>query len=110
MNETEINKIIKKMITNSERIRSVEATDDSPFNEYYFSYPEDKYTWSILVDDSGTYRLFYYPSNSDRSNFLSFEPDNNFFGSEDNFKSLHTIVKNKLFGFDEVVKDILGEF
>lgn len=109
MNKEKIQKLIVKMLEEQEKISSV-TRDNSPENseEYYFTYPDDKYQWSILKTTAGIIHIFFYPSKEKRSEFLRFESDDMTAESGSNLKSLFETVRGKLFGFDSVLDDILG--
>lgn len=112
MNNDQVEPLVKKMLADSERIRSIETSSDfeEDGQEFYFVYPEDKnYLWSVAKDKAGECYLFFYPNKTDKSNFLRFigaelsESTNLALGK------LFALVERKRFGFDQVVKDILGQ-
>jgi hypothetical protein len=111
MNIEKIQKVIEKMISDHSRIKSVVKSEDdfpSSLEEYYFTYPEDKYLWSIGQNSEEQRYVFYYPSKSDRTTFLRFESDDMDKTTKENLKLLYQVVRGKLYGFDDVVNDILS--
>lgn len=107
MNKEKIQKVIAKMLAESEEIKSVTRESISGSEEYYFTYPDNKYQWSVLKSsDVGNY-MFYYPSTSNRSEFLRFDVDEMDESSKKNFNLLFEDVQGKIFGFDSILDDIL---
>jgi hypothetical protein len=108
MNEKDVSQVVMKMLSDQEAIKSVRSSEDyGEGEEYYFTYPEDKYFWSVAKDNSGDFFFFYYPSGDDKSVFLRFEADALGSDGGSNLKTLFSIIRSKRFGFDDVVKDIL---
>ena len=105
------------MITNSQRISNVIERE----NEFFFVY-NDKHKWSIIGSDNSIV-LFLYPNKDITLEELAFEV--NFdeykayvsYRSEDfksieateSFKELLKIVKDKIYGVDSILDDILKE-
>lgn len=87
-------------------------------SEYFFLY-DKKHTWSISLNED-IYSLFYYPgdeSYDDTCNRTSWEEDDymhystkglNTREAYDTFRDLYQIVKEKVFGINKVLDDIIG--
>jgi len=111
--------VINTMISNSERISNVIVNGE---NEFFFIY-NDKHKWSIVSNGENSIILFLYPSENITLEELAF--DVNFdeyktyvsYRAEDfksieaieTFKELLRIVKDKIFGVDSILDDILKE-
>ena len=111
MNKEKIQKVIKKMLKDNKDIKSVVKVDGvevSITEEYYFTYPVDKYLWSLGKDYSGGIYIYYYPSRETRSEFLRFGPEELDYSAQEDLRSLMEVVRGKLYDFDEVIDDILG--
>lgn len=113
MDNEKIEKLILKMIADQDQINFVEKSTD-PFSngleEYYFTFPFGRYSWSICQNPEGDYSIFYYPSQSDKSVFLRFGSDSLGVFGEENLTKLYKIIKEKQFGFDKVLDNILTDF
>lgn len=114
MNKEKIQKVIEKMLTDHTKIKSVTRSSndfEESMEEYYFTFPDEKYLWSISQNAEGNNFIFYYPSKEDHSEFIRVGADdiaNDYFLKED-LKKLFGLMKGKLFGFDGVLDDILNE-
>lgn len=110
MNEEKIGQIVEKMISTQESIKSVEASTDfdSSGNEFYFKYPEGKFQWSIAETSKGERYLYFYPGPDDRNNFMRFTAEQVGYLGAENLKQLYKLIEGKAYGFDEVIKEILG--
>jgi hypothetical protein len=110
---------VNAMISNKKLINSVIAGE----SEIFFLY-RDKYIWSIRRDpESNEYLLWYYPGAEDVEQIAGNDGD----GWEDvpmvvyktadigtkearaSFSELHSIVKERIFGMDEVLEDIISD-
>ncbi len=112
MNIEKIQKVIKKMLTENWEINSVVRGEDDygeEEDEFYFTYPDHKYLWSVSQDMSGKNYFFYYPSSQDRSVFIRFVADELGASTKEDLRSLFEILKGKIFGFDVVLDEILTE-
>ena len=114
--------VINAMISNSERISNVLVTQS---NEFFFIY-NDKHKWSLIEDkknDKKSIILFLYPDEEIKLETLAFDTDfseykgfvsyrsDDFKSAEaiESFKELLNIVKNKIYGVDEILDEILKE-
>jgi hypothetical protein len=112
MNKERIQLVIQKMLDEHKKIKSVVRDNDAieqGGEEYYFTYPDDKYLWSVMKDSGGDNYIFFYPSKDDKSNFLRFGSEELNTLSIQKLKYLFTEVRGKIFGFDDVLDDILGQ-
>jgi hypothetical protein len=108
------------MVSNAEKISNVVQQR----GEFFFLY-DGKYKWSIIFnEDENGYRLFYYPGKISINELASMEPmqresykDYIFYSTKDlktregyeTFGELYRTVKEKLFGVDEVLDDIIKD-
>lgn len=111
-------RVINAMISNYGKISNVVAT---PHNEYFFIY-NNKHKWSMIRSGSD-FTLFLYPDENIKLEELAFDTDfdryNNFvsYRSEEyksaeateTFSELFKVVKNKIFGVDDILDDILKD-
>lgn len=112
MSGEKIRGIVEKMIKFPDDISDVLATTD-PFlsgEEYSFKYPKDKYQWSVLLDDSGDFILYFYPNEDDKGLYLKFNEGDFSHSGRTLLLDLFSLLKMKRFNFDKVAKDILDEF
>lgn len=111
---------VNAMIINSDRINSV--IKGAHPTEYFFKYGP-KHSWSIFGREND-YCLNYYPDTDDLEPLAAMQDDEwqNFtkvmtyktkdIGTREgleSFKELHSVVKEKIFGMDEVLDDIIEE-
>lgn len=112
--------VINTMISNSGRISNVIESNE----EYFFIY-NNIYKWSILEskEDPEIIKLFLYPDESIKLETLAFDTDysvyskfvsyssQDFKSSEaiESFKELLNIVKDKIYGVDNILNEILKE-
>ncbi|WP_254620311.1 hypothetical protein [Vibrio metschnikovii] len=112
---------INVMISNPELITNVVQGDLD--TECFFIY-DKKHSWSIIENKEGKYFLHYYPGNPDVNSLASIpgerwhEADINSvaYTSEvlgtkealDSLKELNSIVREKLYGMDDVLDDIIN--
>ncbi|GEM_PF-1669293 len=110
MNDKQIQDVVKKMLSDQDQIQSVRkpTTPVENAEEYFFTYPGNKYLWSIMQDEDGDYHMYFYASKEDEQTYLRFGED--VFGPEGKEKltTLFGVLQGKLHGFDQVLKDILG--
>ena len=112
--------VINTMITNLEKITNVIVSKD---DEFFFIY-NNKHKWSIIQNEHNqSISLFLYPEKDIKLEQLAFDVDFNeykkfiTYDSEDfkskevieSFEELMSIVKNKIYGVDDILDDILGE-
>jgi hypothetical protein len=113
MNNEKLEKLIEKMLSDQDKIANVKRGDPSEFNgpitEYYFTFPDQKYHWSITSDPSGEHLIFYYPSETDTSTFLRFGRRELSNWAQENLAKLFEVVNLKVFAFDDVLNQILKE-
>jgi|APSaa5957512535_1039671.scaffolds.fasta_scaffold58392_2 hypothetical protein len=109
---------VNTMILKNEKISDVTEGDD----EYFFLY-DGKYKWSITYSkNKDSYYIHYYSGSTTISElanvsadewanytYITYDTDSiNTVEADSTFKELYTIVKEKLFGIDEVLDDIIG--
>lgn len=111
MNNEKIEQLITKMIAEQEKIQFVNRSNDDSDSgeEYYFNFPSEKYLWSIMQFNNGEIYLFYYPDKDNKNQFLRIGQDELKGVKQDQIKEVFQIVRAKIFGFDKVLKDILGD-
>lgn len=116
---------INAMISNSDSITNVVQGDMD--SECFFVY-DKKHTWSIIENKAGKYFLHYYPGNPS-VNELARIPSQHWHEAEihsvvytsevlgtkealDSLKELNSIVREKLYGMDSVLEEIIetGKF
>jgi len=111
MNNEKVMKLVEKMLAESDKIKSV-SLSDSEFsnvtNEYYFTFPDNKYKWSISQIKDGSFYLFYYKDSDDDSSFLRVGDNLNDDFFDSNLKNLHELLKGKESGLEIVLQDILN--
>jgi hypothetical protein len=113
---------VNAMISNPDLItNSIQGSSD---NECFFKY-DKKHLWSIIDVMGDDYALHYYPGNQDLE-ALSAIPDDYWHEADiksvayltktlgtkearDSFKELNSIVKEKVFGMDDVLSEIIGK-
>jgi hypothetical protein len=109
------------MISNPGKITSV--IPGSTSGELFFLYAE-KHKWSIVsTSDGADYSLFYYPTDLSLESLASMEDyqwsdfsymirysskDIGTKEAKDTFAELYTIVKERLFGVDDVLTEIIN--
>lgn len=113
--------VINTMISNSGRISNVLAAQQ---DEYFFIYNE-KHKWSIMEtkEDPDNITLFLYPDENIKLETLAYDTDfgtynkfvtyraEDFKSSEviESYRELLKVVKDKIYGIDEILDDILNE-
>lgn len=112
--------VINAMISNAQKITNVIVAND---DEFYFIY-DKKHKWSITKDEEDeSISLFLYPDETKKLEELAF--DINFgeykkfvvYSSEDfkskeateSFEELINLVKNKIYGVDDILDEILKD-
>ena len=117
---SKIVRAVNAMIAHKDKISDVHSNGD----ELYFSF-DNKYIWSIAKkkDDVDT-RLYMYPDSSSAKE-LSFLEDFQFdevnviiydskelntVEARDSFSELYSIVKEKLFGVEDVLDSIISKY
>lgn len=114
---SKIVRAINSMILNQTEISNVNLAHD----EYFFLY-EGKYKWSIGYED-GDYILSFYPGNETIYALLEYMRKGNFdypyvsYNSgdlktqeaEESFGELFLIVKEKVYGLDKILDDIIKD-
>jgi hypothetical protein len=109
---------VNAMVATPDRIKSVQAGSGE---ELFFVY-DGKYKWSMRRDNNdGSYHLWYYPGDTSIEALASTEgpewEDVAMIGYHDkdigtreakaSFAELYTIVKEKVFGMDEILDEII---
>ena len=110
---------INSMISHPELIEQVLQGE----NEIFFLYKK-KYKWSMRENNKGEYYLYYYPSSIDLEVLSNFNADDwqDFsqmviykdadLGTKEakaSFCELYSLIREKVFGVDKVLDDIIGE-
>lgn len=109
---------VNAMISNPKLITEVFKNGD----EFFFLYKE-KYKWSIIKSEDGKYRLFFYPGDDDLSEIANYGPyqwesaemisyTDSDIGTKEaraSFSELHTLVKERVYGINEVFEDIISD-
>lgn len=112
---------INAMISNPELITNVIQGDID--SECFFNY-DKKHSWSIIENKDGKFFLHYYPGNLDIDALASIPGEHwgdadirsvvytsEVLGTKeaiDSLKELNSIVREKLYGMDDVLEDIIG--
>ncbi len=113
---------VNVMISNPDLItNSIQGSMDS---ECFFKY-DKKHLWSIIDSENGNFTLHYYPGNQDieklasipeefwhEANINSVAYSTTTLGTKeakDSFKELNSIVREKVFGMDDVLSEIIGK-
>lgn len=109
---------VNAMISNPHLISNVLQND----GEHFFLYKQ-KYKWSIRKGESGV-NLFFYPTSLDLEILRNFDDEDWMRFSEmivyrdadigtkeakSSFQELFTLVKEKIYGIDEVLDDIISD-
>jgi len=109
---------VNAMISNPDKIKSVISNG----TEYFFIY-KNKYKWSIVKNDENDYLLFFYPeqlSLDEIAHISSINWQNLQYvkyavseirttEAEQSFSELYTLVSEKAYGVDEMLKDIISD-
>ncbi|HEE9761568.1 TPA: hypothetical protein R8F97_002466 [Pseudomonas putida] len=110
---------VNVMISNQDHIDQVFQGNYG--GEVFFRYGQ-KHKWSILKNDSDDYYLHYYPGTVDLEQLASWPDEywHDFNGmvsynskdlgtkeAKDSLRELHAVVKEKVFGMDDVLTDII---
>ncbi len=105
---------VNSMITNAQKLSNIKRKD----SEYYFLY-DNKYKWSISESDE-KYHLFFYPGDQtidelvkttswSSVTFVSYSSDElKTREALESFRELYLIIKEKLYGVDKALDDIIG--
>jgi hypothetical protein len=113
---------VNAMISNSELItNSIQGSMDS---ECFFKY-DKKHLWSIIDSGNGEFSLHYYPGSQNLENLASIREEHwheeninsvvyntKTLGAKeakDSFKELNTIIKEKVYGMDDILNEIIGK-
>jgi hypothetical protein len=111
---------VNAMISNKRNISNVMAGANG---EIFFLY-KDKYKWSMRADDSGDYMLWHYPNDGWSLESLAQYDQGNweevpmvFYRASDigtkearaSFAELYQIIKDRQYGMDEVLDDIISD-
>lgn len=111
---------INVMVSNKDNIDMVLQGDHQ--SEIFFRYGK-RHKWSIIKNDSGEYYLHYYPGNHNLEDMASWGPEDwHEFNGMVSYKSkdlgtkeareslgeLYTLVKEKVYGMDQVLDDIIS--
>ena len=114
---SKIIRAINAMIANPEKISNIFKKE----KEYYFLY-DKKYKWSIsYIEDQDRYYVYYYPESKSLENistttdwgdeeFLVYKSED--FNSQEaiqTFKELYLIIKERQYGIDKVLDEIIKD-
>lgn len=110
---------VNAMIANHHKISNVKKNDE----EIFFLY-DSKYKWSIRKERQKGYTIFYYPLDNSLEDLASYGEGSNrwdeieylsFKTTElktqeafETFSELYTIVSGKIYGFNQVLDDIIN--
>lgn len=113
--------VINTLVSNSGKITNVLVTQN---DEFFFMY-NNKHKWSIIEskEDIDSISIFLYPDETIKLETLAFDTDYNdykrfvAYRSQDfksteaieSFRELLKIVKDKIYGVDEILDEILKE-
>jgi len=110
---------VNVMISNQDKIDSTYQGTYEP--EVFFRY-DKKHNWSILRNEAGDFYLHYYPAKYEVEDLASWPEEawHEFRGmvsynskdlgtkeAKDSLRELYTVVKEKVFGMDDVLSDII---
>jgi len=110
---------VNAMVSNPELITNVINAN----RETFFLY-KGKYRWSIRRDDDGDYLLWYYPGSGMVEDLASIDDSDDWrdvpmvvyktaeLGTREaiaSFADLYSMVKEKAYGMDDVLKDIISD-
>lgn len=109
---------VNAMISNPDQITNVMRAE----GELFFLY-KAKYKWSMRVNDKGEFFLYFYPGFEDLRELASKEPQewegtpmvtykDADLGTKEataSFAELHMIIKEKVYGVDQVLDDIISD-
>lgn len=112
---------VNAMIANQDHISNVIPSTHNK-NEYFFVY-KNKHVWSMLKNDDSDHRLFFYPNTNNIDYLSSLEGHEwsdvqmvSYLDSEiatkeakSSFSELHTILKEKLYGINDVLDEIISD-
>lgn len=112
---------VNAMIANENYISNVIPSTHNK-NEYFFVY-RNKHVWSMLKDDDSSHRLFFYPNTSNVDYLASLMGHEwsdiqmvSYIDSEiatkeakSSFSELYTILKEKLYGINDVLDEIISD-
>lgn len=111
---------INVMASNKDNIDMVLQGDHQ--SEIFFRYGK-KHKWSIIKNDAGEYYLHYYPGKHNLEEMASWQPEDwhEFNGmvsynskdlgtkeARESLGELYTLVKEKVYGMEEVLDDIIS--
>lgn len=109
---------VNAMISNPDHITNVMRNG----RELFFLY-KGKYKWSIIKSDEDKYHLYFYPGDEDLER-LAYYDGNDWEGTpmvtysdEDigtkeakaSFSELYTLIKERVYGVNEVLDDIISD-
>ena len=110
---------INSMISNAEKITNV-STYGNDNGEFYFTY-DNKYVWGIRQpEDEDIYYLYFYPEIQDQKELKNVKnwnkvPCIDYSTNElktrealESFRELYLIVKEKTFGVENILDEIIG--
>lgn len=113
---------VNAMISNDNMINNV--VQGHMETEIFFKYGK-KHLWSIIEEKGGSYHLNYYPGDQDLNRLASIsqeewfladiksvEYNSRILGTKealDSFKELNSIVREKVYGMDIILDDIIGD-
>ena len=110
---------VNVMISNQDKLDSVRQ--GSYHAEVFFRYNK-KHKWSILKNESGDFYLHYYPGPHSIEDMASWPDEawDDFRGmisynskdlgtkeAKDSLRELYTVVKEKVYGMDDILADII---
>jgi hypothetical protein len=113
---------VNAMLSHPDKISTVQASEAVP-GEIFFLY-NNKFKWSIKSLDDGHYGLWFYPEDIGMQQLVNFDQVqwseyNNFVyysdeqigtrESRDTFAELYSTVREKLYGVDKVLDEIIED-
>ncbi|WP_226503502.1 hypothetical protein [Pseudomonas sp. MWU16-30317] len=111
---------INVMVSNQDKIDT--ALQGEYASEIFFSY-QNKHKWSIVRSDADDFYLHYYPIRTSLAELAEWPDEawHNFGGmvsynskdlgtkeAKESLRELYTVVKEKVFGMDDVLSDIIN--
>lgn len=118
---SKIVRAVNVMVSNPEQITNVISSNYS--DELFFIY-KNKYKWGMKRDEDGEYYLYYYPGRQTLNQLAGFSDQDwndfsemvvystNGIGTKEarsSFADLYTVVREKRFGLNDVLDDIIGD-
>lgn len=112
---------VNAMIANKNYIANVIPSNHNK-DEYFFLY-KNKHAWSMLKEDDSNHRLFFYPNTSSVDYLASLtghewsdiqmvsysDSDIATKEAKSSFSELYTILKENLYGINDVLDEIISD-